>query len=107
MCTTVVAAGGRIDAIYHCPHDGGCECRKPAPGLLLSASHDFPDIRLEESALIGDRVHDMEAAAAVGAMRIYLRGFDEPEPEADHVADDLLGAAVWLSSVFADKRTSA
>ncbi len=36
-------AGGRIDAIYYCPHgwDEGCECRKPRPGMLFQAQRDF------------------------------------------------------------------
>lgn len=90
-------AGGRIDAVYFCPHlEAGCACRKPAPGMLLDAARDFPGLRLELSALVGDRAHDMEAAAAVGAMRVLVRGFDEPMPPVDHAADDLAGAAAWL-----------
>jgi D-glycero-D-manno-heptose 1,7-bisphosphate phosphatase len=96
MRTAVEEAGGQIDAIYHCPHAGGCDCRKPAPGMLRAAARDHPGLRFDESALVGDRVHDMQAAAAVGALRVYLRGFDEPLPEVDHVTEDLLGAASWL-----------
>ena len=37
---TIVAAGGRIDAWYFCPHlpEAGCACRKPRPGMLLSST---------------------------------------------------------------------
>lgn len=107
MCAEVERAGGRIDAIYHCPHAGGCDCRKPAPGLLHAAARDHADVRFDESALVGDRVHDMQAAEAVGALRVYLRGFDEPLPDADHVADDLLGAAAWLVTMADRARASA
>ncbi len=91
-------AGGRIDAVYYCPHAGeDCECRKPRPGMLHAAARDVPGVRLEESAMVGDRAHDMHAAAAVGALRVLVRGFDEPMPPVDHVAHDLLGAARWLT----------
>ena len=97
MSAEVAAAGGRIDAVYHCPHlEPGCACRKPAPGMLLAAARDFDDVDLTRSVLVGDRAHDMQAAAAVGARKILVRGFDEPMPPVDHVADDLLGAATWL-----------
>lgn len=107
MRSAVESAGGRIDAIYHCPHAGGCNCRKPAPGMLYAAARDHPNLRLEHSALIGDRVHDMQAAAAVGARRVYLRGSDEPLPAVDHVADDLLEAASWLVSTVGRERIAS
>jgi hypothetical protein len=36
-------AGGEIQAIYYCPHDWdeGCDCRKPAPGMLFQAQREF------------------------------------------------------------------
>ena len=62
-----------IDALYYCPHhpDGGypeerkeykivCDCRKPAPGMLLQAAREL-NIDLEESIMIGDRPSDVEA----------------------------------------------
>jgi D,D-heptose 1,7-bisphosphate phosphatase len=67
-----------IDAIYFCPHhpDSGypeerkeykieCECRKPKPGMLLSASHDL-NIDLNNSYMIGDRNVDIEAGDNAG-----------------------------------------
>ena len=97
MRAHVAQAGGRIDALYHCPHAGEeCECRKPRPGMLRAAARDLPGLRLEESAMVGDRAHDMQAGGAVGAVRVLVRGFEEPMPPVDHVADDLLGAALWL-----------
>lgn len=99
MRAAVAEAGGRIDAIYFCPHEGGCECRKPSPGLLRAAARDDARLRFEQSALVGDRAHDMQAAAAVGALRIYVRGFDEPHPDADYVAADLLDAVTVLVTI--------
>ena len=61
------AAGGRIDAIYHCPHnwDNGCDCRKPRPGLLFQAQRDF-HLDLSRVTFIGDDDRDGEAAQAAG-----------------------------------------
>ena len=67
-------AGAHIDAFYLCPHhpDGVapgygivCECRKPAPGLLLQAMREWPVAR-EASFMIGDKDIDLEAARAAG-----------------------------------------
>ena len=67
MRTEVRLAGGRIDAIYHCPHDwnAGCECRKPRPGMLFQAQRDF-DLDLTRTLFIGDDERDKEAAEAAG-----------------------------------------
>jgi len=72
MVRTIEAAGGRIDRVLICPHrpDEGCACRKPQPGLLLTAAEEF-GLDLEESYLIGDAETDMRAGRAVGCHR-YL-----------------------------------
>jgi D-glycero-D-manno-heptose 1,7-bisphosphate phosphatase len=63
------AAGGAIDAIYHCPHDWyvGCDCRSPRPGLLLQAQRDF-SLDLTRTYVIVSDERDLRAAAACGAM---------------------------------------
>jgi histidinol-phosphate phosphatase family protein len=60
-------AEGAIHAVYHCPHDWdvGCECRKPAPGMLFQAQRDF-DLDLTRTTFIGDDERDGQAAAAAG-----------------------------------------
>jgi D-glycero-D-manno-heptose 1,7-bisphosphate phosphatase len=60
-------AGGRIDAIYHCPHDwdAGCECRKPAPGMLFQAQRDF-NLDLSGTIFVGDDERDALAAERAG-----------------------------------------
>jgi len=67
MRQEVRASGGDIAAIYHCPHhwDDGCDCRKPAPGMLFQAQRDF-DLELPRTWFIGDDDRDGEAAAAAG-----------------------------------------
>ncbi len=65
MKQDVAQAGGRIDAIYYCPHnwDAGCECRKPKPGLLYQAQREF-HLDLTCTPFIGDDERDAAAAAA-------------------------------------------
>jgi histidinol-phosphate phosphatase family protein len=67
MKAEAVAAGGSIDATYYCPHDWdeGCECRKPAPGMLFQAQREF-DLDLTRTTFIGDDERDGEAAEAAG-----------------------------------------
>jgi len=67
--------GVKITKVYHCPHheniSGKCECRKPAPGMLLQAQKDF-DIDLENSIMIGDKERDIEAGLNAGLHTTYL-----------------------------------
>ena len=68
MHRAVHHAGGRIDAIFFCPHaaDSNCECRKPKPGLLREIASRM-DVELAEVPMVGDSLRDLEAAAAAGA----------------------------------------
>jgi D-glycero-D-manno-heptose 1,7-bisphosphate phosphatase len=93
MRAKVAAAGGRIDAIYHCPHAGGCECRKPGTGMFRQAARDL-DLELGAAAMVGDSPSDMEAAARIGALRVLVGRTDVAG--VDHVAADLADAARWL-----------
>lgn len=75
-------AGAHVDATYHCPHHPtagvgeyltACECRKPAPGMLLRAIAEWgPDV--SRSFMIGDNTKDMEAARAAGLRGVAYRG---------------------------------
>ena len=69
----ITTSGGRIDGIYICPHhpDDNCDCRKPAPGLLLRAAREL-GIDLSASVLIGDNITDVLAARAVGVKPILV-----------------------------------
>ena len=68
------AMGVEIAGIYYCPHHPSeakgdylqlCECRKPAPGMLLTASREL-NIDLDGSIMVGDKPSDMEAAQRAG-----------------------------------------
>jgi D-glycero-D-manno-heptose 1,7-bisphosphate phosphatase len=67
MRNEALAAGGRIDEIYYCPHgwDDGCQCRKPAPGMLFAAQRDH-HLDLSRCVYIGDDDRDRLAAEAAG-----------------------------------------
>lgn len=73
METEAARHGGRISGIYYCPHrpDEGCECRKPRPGLLQRIGRDY-GCDLAGVPVIGDKVSDLAAAAAVGARGILV-----------------------------------
>jgi D,D-heptose 1,7-bisphosphate phosphatase len=76
--------GAHFDAVYHCPHHPTagqgeylreCECRKPAPGMLLEAIRDW-DVDVPASVMIGDKPKDMEAAAAAGVRGLLFERGD-------------------------------
>ena len=59
--------GGRIDAVFFCPHtpEADCDCRKPKPGLLLDIGRRYGvDLRLVP--MVGDTARDLIAAQAAG-----------------------------------------
>ncbi len=66
-------SGGRIDAVYMCPHAPweGCDCRKPKPGMLLQAAAQL-SIDLGSSIMIGDVLEDLQAGQAAGVGRRIL-----------------------------------
>jgi len=105
--------GAQINAFYFCPHhpEAGsppyrkiCDCRKPAPGMLLEAARDH-HLDLQHSFVIGDKLCDLELARNAGAQSILvLTGYGQDEkprlaqyglrPAA--VCADLDEAITWL-----------
>ena len=69
----VLQAGGRIDAIFFCPHadQSGCECRKPRPGMLLEIGKRM-NVPMEGVPIVGDSLRDLQAAAAAGARPVLV-----------------------------------
>ncbi len=71
----VQQAGGVIKDILYCPHtpDDGCNCRKPAPGLIMQAVAKY-GIDLSRSCMVGDSTKDIECAVNAGcAMSILVQ----------------------------------
>lgn len=85
-----------LDAIITCFHDGvdHCDCRKPKPGMLLTAARDF-DIDLSFSFMVGDRWRDIEAGSRAGCKTVFIDyGYDEKQPDIfDFRVGSLLEAA--------------
>ena len=64
----VAAVGGRIDAIFYCPHaaDEECTCRKPAPGLLEQICDRY-GVEPHDVLVVGNCLAHLQAGAALGA----------------------------------------
>ena len=122
--TALRQEGAYIDNFYYCPHhplEGikpyrrVCNCRKPAPGMLLQAAHDL-DIDLTRSYMVGDRFNDIEAGKEIGVRGILVKtGFGQellqddgpdkatPENKPDFIAADILEAVRWILDQVAFK----
>jgi D-glycero-D-manno-heptose 1,7-bisphosphate phosphatase len=91
LARRLAAAGARVDAFYHCPHERGtCRCRKPEPGLLEAAARDF-GVAPADAVMIGDAFSDIEAGRRAGTRTVRL-GPAAASPAADLAAPDLLAA---------------
>ncbi|HEX5538640.1 MAG TPA: D-glycero-beta-D-manno-heptose 1,7-bisphosphate 7-phosphatase [Methylophilaceae bacterium] len=66
--------GGRIDALFYCPHsaEAECNCRKPKSGMIEEISRRFA-IDLDGVPSVGDSLRDLQASAAYGAQPILVR----------------------------------
>lgn len=74
MKTEAAQHGARLDAIFFCPHSpqAGCDCRKPAPGLIQTALKES-GFSAAESILVGDAQRDLEAATRAGVRAALVR----------------------------------
>ena len=108
LSALLAESGARVDAYYHCPHhetEGvgpyrvACDCRKPAPGMLLAAAREWR-LDLTRSWVIGDKLCDLAAGAAAGCSTVLVRtghGAKVVLPE-DTTALRIVGDVVDLSS---------
>ena len=107
MVELLKAEGVTLDGIFFCPHEpeAGCDCRKPRPGLMLKAAEEL-SFDPAQGFMIGDKSADMGLGRATGATTILVRTGKGAEQEAkcsdsaDHVADDLFGAALCIESLL-------
>ena len=82
MIDRIRDGGANVDDYYYCPHHPvhglgkyrqSCECRKPAPGMLLQALKKYP-ADVKQCFLVGDKPSDIDAAEAVGVKGIRYTG---------------------------------
>lgn len=73
MIEALAEVGGRLDAIFYCPHaaESDCSCRKPKPGMFEEIGQRF-NAPLRGIPSVGDSLRDLQAAAAVGAQPILV-----------------------------------
>ena len=67
MNQRLLVQGGRIDAVFFCPHtpEEHCDCRKPLPGMMLDIGRRY-GVDLANVPVVGDTLRDLQAAAAAG-----------------------------------------
>jgi D-glycero-D-manno-heptose 1,7-bisphosphate phosphatase len=94
-------ADAYLDGTYHCPHspdqNPACGCRKPKPGLFLTAAAEH-HVDLRRSFLVGDRDRDLAPARELGATGILI---DSDAPLQDAGAASLTGTAATVPSLAA------
>lgn len=110
--TRMAEGGARVDGFYYCPHHPDatvaefkrdCDCRKPAPGMLLAAARDLT-LDLSRSFSIGDKWTDVAAGTAAGGRGVLVRtGYGRSTEVAlpTHVTpasveDNLIAAVAWI-----------
>lgn len=95
-----------LDGIYFCPHhpEGSveayrqqCDCRKPQPGMLLSAQEEL-DIDMASSYIVGDKVEDMLAGQAAGVgTKVLVRTGKPVTAEGEAAADWVINSLAELA----------
>jgi D-glycero-D-manno-heptose 1,7-bisphosphate phosphatase len=73
MYRVLAQVGGRIDALFYCPHaaDANCDCRKPKPGMFIDIAQRF-NVDLAGVSSVGDSLRDLQAAATAGAQPMLV-----------------------------------
>ena len=109
MMKLLAARGGRIDAVFFCPHapEDHCDCRKPLPGMMREIGERY-GVELPAVPMVADTLRDLEAAAAAGCQPHLVRtGRAAMVHEAEllqwqqavpgtQIHDDLSAFADWL-----------
>ena len=74
MMKLLSAAGGRLDAVFFCPHtpEDQCGCRKPLPGMMVEVGQRY-GVDLKNVPMVADTLRDLEAARAAGCLPHLVR----------------------------------
>ncbi len=106
MIKACAQVGGRIDAVFFCPHTNGdaCECRKPKAGMYEEIAARY-NADLTAVPAIGDSLRDLQAAVTVGAQPMLVltgkgkKTCDDPAlPPQTLIFPDLAAAAAHIAS---------
>lgn len=106
MTKALAQVGGRLDAIFFCPHpaDSTCECRKPKPGMFIQIAERF-NADLTGMPVVGDSLRDLQAGVAVGCKPyLVLTGkgvktqADPALPEGTEIHPDLAAVVAQLTA---------
>jgi D-glycero-D-manno-heptose 1,7-bisphosphate phosphatase len=101
MYKALAPLGGRIDALFYCPHaaEANCDCRKPKSGMFEDIAKRF-NTSLAGVPSVGDSLRDLQASVRLGCRpMLVLTGKGQKTlsagdlPDGTQVFDDL-GAAV-------------
>jgi D-glycero-D-manno-heptose 1,7-bisphosphate phosphatase len=73
MHKMLAAVGGRIEAVFYCPHgpEDGCRCRKPGPGLFEQIGERY-GVDMKGVPVVGDTLRDLQAGVAVGCLPHFV-----------------------------------
>lgn len=87
MMRNLQQLGGRIDAVFFCPHtpEEGCDCRKPLPGLVHAIGERY-GVDLATVPMVGDTLRDLQAAQAGGCEPHLVRSGRAAALDTDEVA---------------------
>ena len=101
MTGVLERSGAKIDATYYCPHetDPPCDCRKPAPGMLLSAARSR-GIDLQTSWMIGDSDNDVAAGANAGCKTARVVATDATSIERAPISEATIAADIVAASLL-------
>ena len=87
MLQQLVAVGGRLDAVFFCPHtpEDGCDCRKPQPGLMRDIGKRY-GIDLTTVPMVADTLRDLQAAHLAGCEPHLVRSGRAADLDDDQLA---------------------
>jgi len=106
MVKSLAQVGGRLDAIFFCPHaaDSTCDCRKPKPGLFHQLAERF-NVDLTGVPAVGDSLRDLQAGTAVGCVPYLvltgkgIKTKDDPDlPPGTFIYPDLAAVVADLTT---------
>ena len=95
--------GMDLDAIYVCPHlaGSGCSCRKPELGMFRQAVHDFPDIDVSRSVMIGDSASDMIFGHNAGLETVFIGKItDDNRSDIENNSDHIVSSICEYTQTF-------